>query len=398
MVTYVGEEGMKKIVFIGLLYESNLGDPLSFDCTKYVIHQIDPNFEIEYLDFYGRSSIGSNKKNSAGNKVIKSIYSFLKGVIGTRIQELAFQRRRHHCEKYYDEHFKGASLIIIVATGTITYDVRLDCGPYYSLVAKYAEKYNIPVVVNSGGVENPYIASDRRCRRLSNALSSNAFKIVTTRDNLSELRKYVKNPKTVIGKVADIGVWSSETFSIQKDKKSDLVGIGTISHKRFAEFKKGISHEQYNHTIINVITQLEEKGRHWKMFTNGLEADYANAVEICNSLGRKPEECIAVPHTPYELVKIISGFRGIITSRLHSCIIAYSLDIPYIALSWNNKLNYFSDAIGYPERTVGYDYFYAEQILERYAKAESDGYQERIRADYKKTDIEYINKYLSLIT
>ena len=387
---------MKKIVLIGLLYERNLGDPLSFDCTKYVIHQIDPNVEIEYLDFYGRSSIESNKNGSAGNKAIKSIYSFLKGIIGTRIQELAFQRRRVHCEEYYDRHFKDASLVVIVATGTITYDVRLDCGPYYSLVAKYAEKYNIPVVVNSGGVENPYIASDRRCRRLSDALSSNAYKIVTTRDNLSELRKYVKNSQTIVAKIADIGVWSSETFAIKKNLETKLVGIGIITYKRFAEFKKGISHEQYNQTIIDIITQLEEKGQRWKMFTNGLEADYANAAEICNSLNRKPGDCIAVPHTPYELVKIISGFRGIITSRLHSCIIAYSLDIPYIALSWNNKLNYFSDAIGYPERTVGHENFSAEQILERYEKAENDGYEERMRTAFKQTDVEYINKYLNL--
>jgi len=388
---------MKKIVLVGLLYESNLGDPLSFDCTKYLIHQIDPQIEVEYLDFYGRSSIETSTTNSATEKAIKKIYSFLKGILGTRIQELAFQRRRQHCEEYYDEHFRDASLVVIVAAGTITYDVRLDCGPYYSLVAKYAKKYNIPVVVNSGGVENPYVASDRRCRRLSDALSSDSYKIVTTRDNLSELIKYVRNPKTIVDKVADVGVWSSEAFDIKKDAEANLIGIGIITYKRFAEFKKGVSHEQYNQTVINIIKQLEAKGQRWIMFTNGLEVDYANAVEICDILNRKPEECVVVPHNPYELVKIVSTFKGIITSRLHSCIVAYSLGIPYIALSWNNKLNYFSDAIGYPERTVSHEDFSADQILARYTKAENVGYDESKRISYKDTAREYIKKYLSLI-
>lgn len=388
---------MKKIVLIGLLYESNLGDPLSFDCTKYIIEKLDPTIEVEYLDFYGRASIESNSTNSVSKRVIKSIYAFLKGIIGTRIQELAFQRRRQHCEEYYDQHFKDASMVVIVAAGTITYDVRLDCGPYYALVAKYAEKYNIPVVVHSGGVENPYIQSDKRCRRLSNALSSDAYKVVTTRDNLPELRKYVKNPKTLVDKVADIGVWSSEAFDIQKDQNSNLVGIGMITYKRFAEFKKGVSHEQYNQTIIDIIKLLELNGRRWKMFTNGLNADYENAVEICNSLNLKPEDCIVEPHTPYELVKIISGFKGIITARLHSCIVAYSLDIPYIALSWNNKLNYFSESIGYPERTVTHENFSAKQIIERYIVAENEGYDESSRASYKETDVDYFKKYLSIM-
>lgn len=197
--------------------------------------------------------------------------------------------------------------------------------------------------------------------------------------------------------MADIGVWSSETFDIQKDQNSNLVGIGMITYKRFAEFKKGVSHEQYNQTIIDIIKLLESNGVRWKMFTNGVNADYENAVEVCNSLNLKPEDCIVEPHTPYELVKIISGFKGIITARLHSCIVAYSLDIPYIALSWNNKLNYFSDSIGYPERTVTHENFSAKQIIERYIVAENEGYDESSRASYKEIDVDYFKKYLSLM-
>lgn len=390
---------MKKIVLIGLLCESNLGDPLSFDCTEYLIRKFDQDVQVSYLDFYGRSPSkgGSSTNRSALRNIVNKAYAGVKRVFGTRVQALAFKRRKEHCEKYYDEHFKDASLVIIVAAGTITYKGRLDCGPYYDLVAKYAAKYNIPVVVNSGGVENAYNAKDKRCQRLSNALSSKMFKYVTTRDNYDELVKYVTNPDTKVAKIADVGVWASESFGINKDMASDITGIGIITHERFAENKKKISHSQYNNTMIEIIRKLEAGGKHWKMFTNGLPADYKNAVEICDSLNLDPNEYILVPKTPSDLVSIISSFSGIITTRLHSCIVAYSLDIPFVSISWNNKLNFFSDAIGYPERTIDPSDFSSDVILSRFANAMNEGYDQTQKEQYRNTDVEYIRNYLELM-
>ena len=65
----------------------------------------------------------------------------------------------------------------------------------------------------------------------------------------------------------------------------------------------------------------------------------------------KIEDVIATrPQIPKELVKIISQYNSIISFRLHSHIIAYSLEIPSIAIAWDNKVNFFFKDIGYSER------------------------------------------------
>ena len=64
-------------------------------------------------------------------------------------------------------------------------------------------------------------------------------------------------------------------------------------------------------------------------------------------LDRRPEDrflCPA-PETPRELVELIASFRSIIGFRLHSHIIAASLDIPSVALVWDQKLPSFFAAM-----------------------------------------------------
>ena len=55
---------MKRIALIGPLYESNLGDPLLFDCTEYICKQIEKESN-EYikLDILAREKIQGHVPN-----------------------------------------------------------------------------------------------------------------------------------------------------------------------------------------------------------------------------------------------------------------------------------------------------------------------------------------------
>ena len=66
-------------------------------------------------------------------------------------------------------------------------------------------------------------------------------------------------------------------------------------------------------------------------------------------------------------------------------------------MSWNNKLNDFSEGIGYPERAVNQDAFSAEEILKRFAEAEKTNYNEMERAADKEAAIAYFQRYLELM-
>lgn len=52
------------------------------------------------------------------------------------------------------------------------------------------------------------------------------------------------------------------------------------------------------------------------------------------------------PISPEKLIENISEFSSIISYRLHSQIIATSLGIPFISISWNEKINEYSAKIG----------------------------------------------------
>ncbi|WP_172635009.1 polysaccharide pyruvyl transferase family protein [Amphibacillus xylanus] len=59
---------------------------------------------------------------------------------------------------------------------------------------------------------------------------------------------------------------------------------------------------------------------------------------------------VQAPKRPKELVDIISSFRGIISFRLHSHIVACSLGVPGVSIMWDKKVKYFYENIQKPER------------------------------------------------
>lgn len=397
----------RKIALLGLLFDDNLGDPLLFDCAEYLVRkEYAGEVNVKCIDFVNPISEKkkSSKKVAAAkpNKIKKGIKTVLRTTLGEKnlsviLQNRIFKHSKEFLSARYEKELQDVDLIIIMGAGTLKYHVRYDFGPYYGLVCDYAQKYGIPIVVNCAGIESKYDKKDFRCRRFSRILSANPYKIITTRDEIDELRKYIKNPKIEIAKIADVGTWASEAFAIERDLNSDTIGIGVIAAERFVEYKRGISIEQYEAEIVRIVQQLEDRGEKWKLFTNGCTADSITAVNICKRLGKEPEAILLVPTTPRELVETVSKFKGIITSHLHSCIVAYSLNIPFIAVSWNNKLKYFAENIHCPERVVTAENFEAEYVISQFDEAMEKGYDLAHKELYRQSDIDYMKKYLALI-
>ena len=95
------------------------------------------------------------------------------------------------------------------------------------------------------------------------------------------------------------------------------------------------------------------------------------------------------------MVNIISGFKGIIATRLHSNIIAYSLQVPAIGLVWNNKLKMFGQNIGYPERFIEVENFDEKNIVDKMEKAIMELYEKIKPEVYRKSEEDSINKFLN---
>ena len=202
-----------KIALVGLYYENNMGDPLLFDCSEYLIKKYDKTIEVSKIDWFGRKS---KKDKFTSDKGIPILYFSLR-VLRKGFSMLHFPTTyldewkwkfsddKKRLKSIYEKKLKGIDGIIVMGAGTLKYDVRLNFAPYYHLLIETAEQLNIPVYINCVGVESKYNPNDKRCKMFEDALSRNIVKIVTTRDEIEELKKYIKNKKTMVDKISDIG-------------------------------------------------------------------------------------------------------------------------------------------------------------------------------------------------
>ena len=259
------------------------------------------------------------------------------------------------------------------------------------MLSLYAENNNIPVCLNSVGVEG-YDENNIKCRVLKKALNRKCIKIKTTRDDIDRLKKYINNKKDIIlKKVSDIAVYTNVVYKKEKVKNSNCIGLGVSRGNLFID--NGIKYSEEKLLILwkNIINKLEEKNKNWKIYTNGLEADNIFARKLLERWGYSKDKLI-IPNSPEELIDSIASFKGIIATRLHSNIIAYSLKIPAIGLVWNEKLKMFGESIKYPERYFEIKDFDANKIIQALEKAIEEGYTNVSLDKYResvKEELEY---------
>lgn len=328
-----------KICLVGLLYDRNMGDPLLFDCTKYLLNEVYHNnwdnkifakdeLVVEYEDFERRPGFQpQNTIDFNDESILRETHSVAQCLLGDKmygflkdiknyvprfrwIHNSKSSRYRQELDKYYKERFKGCNLVVIIGAGTLKYHVRADFGGYYEAVIEACSDLNIPVVVSCVGVESPYNRLDPRCARFVECLNKGCVKYITTRDGLNHLRPYVKNADVGIAKCADVGVYASQAYNVSKDLNSKVVGIGIITYKRFVEFARGITKEQYEKTILEVIKMLEKTGRKWLFFNNGSNEDASYQAYLCNKFGYPASKMMKTPESPKELVVNISKMGG----------------------------------------------------------------------------------------
>jgi polysaccharide pyruvyl transferase WcaK-like protein len=221
---------------------------------------------------------------------------------------------------------------------------------------------------------------------------------VTTRGSYKMLEQYIEKKKKYPPKlVFDPAIWTDETYDVHRDESSEVIGIGVIRPAIFEANKNEFSEENVYAMYEGIISELDKRGYKWKLFTNGFEDDYVFAGELLDKLGLDREEYLGPKIMGNkELVEQIAGFKAVIAARLHANIISTSLRVPTVALVWNEKMHFFADIIGCPER-----YLPAEQlsdtklIVDRMETAIAEGYnEERIEAMKAETIETIRNIYL----
>lgn len=387
-----------KIACVGLYNETNLGDPILARCSEWIIEQVHPEVQITKRVPLDHAEKKLGKNNLFIHKcVLKLVYLAQKFFDHETSMRWYWDYRIHCNKRYFRKEFKDADFAICVGGGLIKYK-KQTLWRSVSGAIEAAAALNKPMILNAVGIEG-YSNSNYRCQLLKRHLSLNAVRYITTRDDIDTLRnKYLDhNPSIPCQAVADPAVWAAECYGILKEKESNTIGIGVARGDIFKDYGVSLSSDELKRLYIELSLDLVKQGYDIEIFTNGAEADKDMAMSVYFELDEIAKSGISLrlESKPEQLVAQIASYKAIIATRLHACIIAYSLDIPAIGLVWNDKQMFFGKNIGAPDYFVTRSDFDTKNIIRRLEDAISKGYDETRREEYRSSIVESMKSMLS---
>lgn len=299
----------------------------------------------------------------------------------SHIQNITYQVFQYNIYVEDPELLRLADLIIFAGGGLIKYKQEF----FYEKVSNIldvAEEKQIPVFFNGVGVEG-YEEEDERCQALKQRLNYSCVKGITGRDDIHLLKdSYITNTNIRVKKAIDSAIAVPEVYNIRRDKNSKVIGLGIIRDQIFQDYGiDGFDKERQISLWLSMINEIESCGYEWQLFTNGLRADYCFALEILKAAGKENErERYLVDRAIFtkQLIQTIAGYKGIIAGRMHSNIIAYALKVPSVGLVWNEKLSYWGERIGYPERFIKPEQMDASYIVSVLIESMKKGVRKRL--------------------
>lgn len=367
---------MKRIAFLGYHTDDNLGDPLICQTVERIYRDMVPE-DTMWMPLNLRDCFKGVPMNLR-NKFRKHVFVFCRKASHHSQWRLWDDLRVEMASQSYGTLLKDADWGIAAGGGVIHYRTH-DSWIGVCAFIKACLKRNIPVVLNAVGVEG-FEKNNHRCRLLSHYLSAENVKYISTRDDFSTLRQYLSGvPSKKIEKTVDPAIFCSQLFHIEKDPYSRTIGIGLIRDTIFREYHADYDMRRLPDYYASLCKGIERMGYEWEFFTNGAIVDEAIIPAIEDTLGRKID--VRVPHTAEELVATIARYKGIVSARMHSCIVAYALDIPAVAFVWNEKLTFWGKNIQKPQNFLPVDRLDALRALELLQKDLGKEYDAKLRKE-----------------
>lgn len=388
---------MKKIVVIGDLSSTNLGDPLLTHCCKYIVEKVlgDKDVPVELFDIAGRKPVtfqtGSEIPSSVIKKAtqIEDIKNNLKSLVKWFIKDKkAFISRLNQID--IDD------TIFVIAGGALISSSLFYALRLHKIVCE-AKKHGGKVIFNSVGIEKSIHNLGLAKHLVRASLKRKEVVAFSTRDHIEDI-PYLTNRQEFYKQTPDPGLFASETYGVNR-KDSQMIGLSVISCRAYQSIIQNDKRAKYitaDYLISywsSIIHHLQRMNLDFRIITNGGHADYAMAKKlVCELKLDEDKYLLPIPKTPSELVDQISMFRILIAHRLHACIISSSLNIPIIPLVWSDKVKVFAEMIGnqfatWPElrEVKGFD-----EIVSKCLESQVD------TDSLKKEAVNYMNKSIKI--
>lgn len=241
------------------------------------------------------------------------------------------------------------------------------------MITELAKKHDIPVIFSAIGIER-YDADSEKCQSLKAALNDSTIKLITTRDGYDNLVHYRENDNFKIGKVSDPAVFTKEVFSdFENDDKSNTVGIFVLRGNGFIDNNFDYTRNDAAKLWIDTAKLLEKKGYDYEFITSGYFGDEAFLDYMIRKFNVPVDKCVFNMNKPEDLIRKVSSYAGIISTRLHPSIISYSLGVPSVGVIWNHKVDMFYETVGRGDKTISVNGITPEAVADTLDAAVREG-------------------------
>lgn len=333
-----------KVLLIGELFSQNLGDQLIFYCTKKIVKDRYPNAEIVLLDIMGR-------KEEEINKTYTPIYLETKtSTILAKIRKNQYVHFVLKCgsAKKLNPYYKkiiNEDIDFAVFTGGAL--IKDTFATYIYAIVKELEKKRVPVFFNGIGVGTQTFITKGVFKKV---FQNSIIKGVSCRCRIERLDEFVSRSNINVVSTFDVAVLTERLLQNANVEQRNIVGLGIMSVSRF-------SNEKLIKFWSNIITELNRRKVKWQIFTTGSSDDNMLALKILEVIGGENVKSNKIfPRNVEELVQIISSYDRIISFRLHSHIIAYSLGVPSVGIWWDNKITDFFEKTNHIENVFSIEH------------------------------------------
>ncbi|MBQ6150485.1 MAG: LicD family protein [Mogibacterium sp.] len=415
------------IAICGLVKSDNLGELFIARSLEYLIgtelRKIYPDIQIRFkeVDLLARNDQTISALGTVDRRVTnysnfdtrfmgtEQVMLALKNRAGkqkNRVLANSMHRARHlvwkhganykkRLDGFFDERLAGSDFIVVDGAGLLEYSYNEYEWPLLE-ISEYAEKHGLSIVYNAIGRAGEFDPDDFRCKILMKALRSDAIKYISARDNPDQVAACTGG-KHKVKLLADAAFCMNETYPPLKEEERKKIGIGLIRGNSLTEYGANFHESDWVKLFSKIARTLEKRGYEYEFFTNGLQSDIEMGRKVIEKMGISGDAMLMRPTDDYELYSTINRYAGIITCRMHSCIAAFTLKVPSVVLSWNDKVDELMKNIGYPDRVITKDAFKADYIVDCMEKAIAEGVEDDKLEAMKAKARESVQDYIGLI-
>jgi polysaccharide pyruvyl transferase WcaK-like protein len=390
-----------KIGVLGLTSNSNIGDYLLAEASKYLLKQYSETLVIVDIDLDPRgpnTHPGLKALNLKIYNAMRVLQPFVFALIRSRRIQYLYQYLYWHTKLnwHYRKSLKGLDAIVFSGGGFIKFKTQ---GLNYldEQILKIANKNNIPVMMSAVGIEG-YDAKDIRCKMLKNSLNLPVVKVITTRDDYETLSgSYLARKDIVASQVADPVLWLKEMLGRSEPTKPKQIGINLINPNNFRDYGGELSYEKILNFYKNLITELRQSEEQFKLFSNGMSADMQFGQRLLTDLNLPSSALLPAPTTSKELISDILNFEIILAARMHAGIVSTALEVPTLGLIWSDKIELFTNIFG-----IRNDYFNEHElnpalIADRLAKRSVTKPDHKQVTELKQKTARYLYEFLDSV-